>query len=72
MPTCALTDGKTPEEAFWNKKPNVSHLQEFSRKCWVLQQDKKIKKLDLRSQPFDFVGIDDSTKGYRYWMAGKF
>ena len=25
-PTCALRDGKTSEEAFWNKKPNVLHL----------------------------------------------
>ena len=66
-PTRALRDGKTPKEAFWNKKQNVSHLQEFSRKCWVLQQDKKNKKLDTRSRPFNFVGIDDSTKGYCYW-----
>ena len=25
------------------------------------------KKLDPRSQPFNFVGIDDITKGYCYW-----
>ena len=42
-------------------------MQEFGHKCWVLQQDKKNKKLDPRSQPFNFVGLDDSTKGYCYW-----
>jgi hypothetical protein len=39
--TCALRDNKTPDKSFWNKKPNIAHLQEFSCKCWVLQQDKK-------------------------------
>ena len=66
-PTHALRDDKIPNEVFWNKKPNIANLQEFGRKCWVLQQDKKNKKLDPRSHPFIFVGIDDSTKGYRYW-----
>ena len=47
--------------------PNVLHLQEFGCICWVLQQDKKNKKLEPRSRPFNFVGIDDSTKGYHYW-----
>ena len=28
-----------PDEAFWSKKPNIAHLQEFECKCWVLQQD---------------------------------
>ena len=47
------------------------HLQEFSHKCWVLQQDKKNKKLDPRSCPFIFVGTDDSTKGYHYWNGNQ-
>ena len=67
----ALRDNKTPDEVFWNKKPNIANLQEFSHICWVLQQDKKNKKLDPRSRPFIFVGIDDSTKGYCYWNGNQ-
>jgi hypothetical protein len=32
-PTCALKNDVTPEEAFWNRKPDISTLQEFSTKC---------------------------------------
>ena len=70
-PTCALRDNKTPDEVFWNKKSNIVNLQEFGCKCWILQQDKKNKKLDPRSPPFIFVGIDDSTIGYRYWNSNQ-
>ena len=44
--TQAIKDLKVPDEVFWGKKPDVSHLEEFSKKCWVLQQNEKISKLD--------------------------
>jgi hypothetical protein len=33
--------------------------------------NKTRKKLDPRSRPFIFVGIDDSTKGYCYWNSNQ-
>ena len=66
-PTRAIKDLKVPDEVFWGKKPNVAHLQEFGKTCWVLQQDGKNSKLDPKLCQFIFVGIADSTKGYRYY-----
>jgi hypothetical protein len=66
-PTRAIKDAKTPDEVFWGTKPNVANLQEFGRKCWVLQQDGKQSKLDPKSRQYIFTGISTSTKGYRYY-----
>src|ERR1700678_3630915 len=52
---------------FGGKKPDVSHLEEFGKKCWVLQQNEEISKLDPKSKQFIFVGIGDGIKGYRYY-----
>jgi hypothetical protein len=65
-PTCAL-GGKTPDKFFWGVKPDISHLEEFGLKCWVLQQDGKRSKLDPKSKKFIFTGIGSATKGYRYY-----
>ena len=66
-PTHAIKDLKVPDEVFWGKKPDVSHLEEFGKTCWVLQQDGKNSKLDPKSHQFIFVGVADGTKGYRYY-----
>jgi hypothetical protein len=66
-PTHAIKDFKVPDKVFWGKKPDVSHLQEFGKTCWVLQQGGNSSKLDLKSHKCIFVGIADGTKGYRYY-----
>ena len=66
-PTWALKELITPEEAFIGKKPNISMLQEFRVKYWVLQQDGQNSKLDPKSQEFIFVGLSDHGKAWRYW-----
>jgi len=66
-PTRALKELITPEEAFTGKKPDISMLQEFRVKCWVLQQDGQNSKLDPKSQEFIFVGLSDHSKAWRYW-----
>ncbi|GLB42029.1 putative mitochondrial protein [Lyophyllum shimeji] len=68
-PTRALTD-KTPEEIFTGKKPDVSKLQEFGRKCWVLDERGVIGKLDLKSRQFIFTGLSDESRAWRYFNPG--
>ena len=51
------------------ERSQMSHLQEFSKTCWVLQQDGKNSKLDPKLRQFIFVGIADNTKGYRYYNS---
>ena len=65
--THAIQDHKVPDEVFWGKRPDISCLREFGKKCWVLQQDGKNSKLDPKSHQFIFVGIAVGTKGYRYY-----
>jgi hypothetical protein len=43
--TCAL-ENKTPEGIFIGKKPDVSRLQEFGTKCWVLYAGVNLSKLN--------------------------
>jgi hypothetical protein len=68
-PTRAIKDRKVPDEVFWGKKPNIAHLEEFGKTCWVLQQDGNNSKLDPKSRKFIFVGVADGTKGYRYYNS---
>ena len=67
-PTRALKQPITPHEAFWNKKPNVSQLQEFGTNCWVLQQGQKPSKLDAKSRSYQFVGISEDSRAWRYYV----
>jgi len=66
-PTRALVDPITPDEAFWGKKPDVSTLQEFGSPCWVLRQDGKQGKLNLKTRPFIFTGLTDESRAWRYY-----
>ena len=65
-PTCTLPD-KTPYEAFWKRKPNVAHLQEFGADCWVLRQDTALHKLTRKSRPCKFMGFSEESCAYRYY-----
>src|SRR5882724_9449159 len=38
-PTHALGGNTTPHEAFFNKRTNISRLQEFGTKCWIMVPD---------------------------------
>jgi hypothetical protein len=66
-PTKALP-GKTPYEAWYGKKPDVSHLREFGTPVYVLLQgQKKGPKLQPRSKQQIFVGYDDGSKSVKYF-----
>ena len=45
----------------WKEKLNVSHLQEFTKIWWVLQQNDCQSKLDSKSRQYIFVSIVDSV-----------
>ena len=65
-PTRAL-NGKTPYEAWHDKRPNVSHLREFGCDVWVLDESKNRTKLDPKSKKMTFVGFMDGSKSIRYY-----
>ena len=65
-PTHTLKD-KTPEEVWSSQKPDVSNLQEWGVKCWVLTEQKKWTKLDPKSQAMHFMGMAPGSKGWKYF-----
>ena len=67
-PTRAV-DGKTPFEAWNNRKPNISHLREFGCDVWVLDESKERLKLDPKARKMAFVGFEDGSKSVQYYDA---
>jgi len=68
-PTKAL-DGKTPEEAWTGRKPNVSHLQEFGCDVWI-RDEGDVGKLLPRANKMIFTGFEDGPKAVRYYDPAK-
>ncbi|CAA9994150.1 unnamed protein product [Nesidiocoris tenuis] len=63
-PTSALT-GKVPEEAWAQKKVDLSHLRIFGSKAYTHVPDQKRTKFDKKTKELVMVGYSDITKGYR-------
>ena len=54
----------------WQRKPNVTHLREFSTPVWILLQGQnKAQKILLKSQRRTYVGQDDASKSVLYFNA---
>ena len=65
-PTKALT-GKTPFEAWYGSKPNVSFLWTFGCIDHVRKTKQNLTKLEDRSTPMVFLGYAEDTKAYRLY-----
>lgn len=57
--------GKTPEEVWSGKTPDLSHLRVFGSKAMVHVPKELRRKLDSKSREMIFVGYCEATKGYR-------
>ena len=66
-PTHVLHDNITPYKAFWNRKPNVSNVEEFGTKVCVLIQNKHINKLQPKAKQYIFVGLGEYSHAYQYY-----
>jgi len=64
LPTRALSENKTPYEAFYLKKPSVKHLQIFGCQAYVHVPDNKQGKLDAKTVEGHFIGLLQNRKGY--------
>ena len=65
-PTKALT-GKTPFEAWYGSKPNVSFLRTFGCIGHVRKTKPNLTKLEDRGRPMVFLGYTEGTKSYRLY-----
>nr|GFB33125.1 zinc finger, CCHC-type [Tanacetum cinerariifolium] len=66
VPTRALVD-KTPYEALYNKKPNLEKLRIFRCTAYAKITIPHLKKLDDRSIPLIYLGVEEGSKACRLY-----
>ncbi|KAE8676644.1 hypothetical protein F3Y22_tig00111582pilonHSYRG00249 [Hibiscus syriacus] len=59
--------GKTPQEAWSGRKPDISHLRTFGSIAHVHVPDERRTKLGDKSESFIFIGYDANSKGYKLY-----
>ncbi|OBZ74687.1 Retrovirus-related Pol polyprotein from transposon TNT 1-94 [Grifola frondosa] len=64
-PTASLPDSRTPFEAFYGSKPDLSHLREIGCKAFVLIQNKHNPKIYEHSVECALIGYGPDSKTYR-------
>ena|SRR6266851_6393880 len=58
----------TPYQHWFNKKPDVSHLQEFGTPIWILLQGQsKPPKMEPKSKCHTLVGYKDGSQSVLYY-----
>src|SRR3954467_5200075 len=57
----------TLHESFWGEKLNVKNLQEVGANVWVLDRNPNLSKLNPRSSQFNFTGLGEDSKSFRYY-----
>nr|GEW08390.1 ribonuclease H-like domain, reverse transcriptase, RNA-dependent DNA polymerase [Tanacetum cinerariifolium] len=66
VPTRALID-KTPYEGLYNRKPNLENLRIFECTAYAKITIPYLKKLDDRSIPLIYLGIEEGSKACRLY-----
>ncbi|KAG6476133.1 hypothetical protein ZIOFF_065369 [Zingiber officinale] len=64
LPTKALGD-HTPFEAWMGRKPHLAHLRVFGCVAYVKNTTPHLKKLDGRSSPMVYLGVEEGCKAHR-------
>jgi hypothetical protein len=64
-------DGDIPYKRWTGKSPDVSHLQIFGCKAYVLDKSTTGGKFDSKTVKGIFVGYSDYPKGYRVWIPSE-
>ena len=65
-----VLENKTPEEVFFEKKPEVNHLRIFECLVYIHIPKEKRTKLDSSGKKGIFVGYYESLKAYKIYFPG--
>jgi len=57
-----ISDG-TPYQKWHNKRPDISHIQEFGHDIWILNEELNPSKLDPHAKKYTFLGHEDGPHG---------
>ena len=68
MPTWAHSTNIMPYQSFFGKKPDVSRLEEFGTRCWVMIPDQCCLKLDPKVEEHIFVRVAKHAKAWKYYI----
>lgn len=70
-PTKALSGNRSPFEAYYGRKPDLSNLRTFGCKCWVWIPKEKREaqsKIAPSARAMLFVGYnEEGTRGFKVW-----
>ena len=58
---------KTPQEAWNERKPGISHLRVFSIIAYFHVPDERRSKLDDKNEKLVYIGYDMTSKGYKLY-----
>jgi hypothetical protein len=64
LPTRILGD-KTPHEVWSGRKPNLGHVRVFGCTAHAKASTPHLKKLDDRSKPMVYFGVEEGSKAHR-------
>ncbi|KAG6514647.1 hypothetical protein ZIOFF_025016 [Zingiber officinale] len=64
LPTKALGE-RTPFEAWMGRKPHLTHLKVFGCIAYAKNTTPHLKKLDDRSSPMVYLGVEEGCKAHR-------
>jgi len=64
-------EGKTPYELWFNKTPDINHLEIFGSEVYAHIPKEKRRKWDQKGRKGIFVGYSEATKGYRICFNGR-
>lgn len=64
---CRMIDGKSPEEAWTGRKPNLQRLRVYGYKCQVHVPKQKRHKFDSKSEECIFLGYSSESEAYRLY-----
>ena len=57
--------GKTPYEAWFGHKPNISHFRSFGSRAWARIPSEKRKELQPQTKKCIMVGYGEDKKCYK-------
>lgn len=65
--SASSTHDTTPYEAWYGRKPNLSHLRVFGSQAFVHIPDAIRHKLEAKAAECIMVGYSEKSKAYRTW-----
>jgi hypothetical protein len=61
----------TPYQKWTGTKPDISHIHEFGRAVWILDEQINPSKLEPNTYKHIFIGLHEGPRAIKYFDAKK-